>query len=313
MKIISFNDIKGLQISPLQCLEWAKFILMNKYNCTLPPKISMKMENDIFVNTMPSFIPTINRYGVKIVSRYPLRTPSLISEIALYDSLNGETLALMDGTWITAMRTGAVAALSIQTFQKKDAYQYAFLGLGNTARATLLCLSELYKKKELHINLLAYKGQEKIFIERFKEYSNLKFQIYNNTEELINDSDVIISCITATNSLIAPDECFKEGVTLIPVHTRGFQNCDLFFDKIYADDTAHVNNFKYFNLFKYFNEVSKVLINEDLGRTSNTERILVYNIGISLHDIYFASQIYDLITNDTQNKKLFTENKKFWL
>ena len=87
----------------------------------------------------------------------------------------------------------------------------------------------------------------------------------------------------------------------------------MFFDKIYADDTDHVSNFKYFNQFKYFNEVSKVLINEDEGRKSDMERILVYNIGISLHDIYFASQIYNLITDNIQNKELFTENKKFWL
>lgn len=313
MKIISFNDIANLQISPLQCIEWAKFILKNKYQCILPTKISMKMENDIFINTMPSFIPAINRHGLKIVSRYPSRTPSLISEIILYDSSNGDTLALMDGTWITAMRTGAIAALSIQTFQKNNTSQYAMMGLGNTARATLLCLSELYQEKELYIKLLAYKGQEKIFIDRFKEYPNLKFKVCSNTEELIKDSDVVISCITATNNLIAFDEYFKEGVTVIPIHTRGFQNCDLFFDKIYADDTDHVSNFKYFNQFKYFNEVSKVLINEDEGRKSDMERILVYNIGISLHDIYFASQIYNLITDNIQNKELFTENKKFWL
>lgn len=55
----------------------------------------------------------------------------------------------------------------------------------------------------------------------------------------MDGSDVIISCITEAEGLICPDDKrFKEGCLLIPVHTRGFQNCDLFFDKIFGDDGA---------------------------------------------------------------------------
>ena len=34
---------------------------------------------------------------------------------------------------------------------------------------------------------------------------------------------------------------------MVPVHTRGFSNCDLFFDKVFADDYGHVKHFKYFD------------------------------------------------------------------
>ena len=37
-------------------------------------------------------------------------------------------------------------------------------------------------------------------------------------------------------------------MTVIPVHTRGFQNCDLFFDKVFADDTDHVKDSNILNL-----------------------------------------------------------------
>lgn len=313
MKIIGFDTISDLHIAPVQCIEWAKHMLLNKYECSLPPKISLKMKGDIFVNTMPSCIPEINRHGVKVVSRYPQRMPALVSEILLYDSISGETLAFMDGTWITAMRTGAVAALSAQTFQKSGANQYAFMGLGNTARATLVCLAELFRNKDLYIKVLAYKNQERDFIKRFEMYSNLHFSVCDNTKTLINGSDVVISCITSASGQIATDEEFKPGVTVIPVHTRGFQNCDLFFDKVFADDTDHVKDFKYFKSFKQFDEVSKVLLKKSVGRASEQERILVYNIGISLHDIYFASKIYDLVTNESMQVVLSTNNNKFWL
>ena len=46
------------------------------------------------------------------------------------------------------------------------------------------------------------------------------------------------------------ENLYRKGCLVIPVHTRGFQNCDLCFDKVYADDTAHVCGFKYFNEFK---------------------------------------------------------------
>ena len=313
MKIIPFEDIAKLNIAPALCLQWVKEVFIHKYECKLPAKISIKMEGNIFITTMPSYIPKIERYGVKIVSRYPERQPALLSDILLYDANTGNALALMDGTWITALRTGAVAALAIHELQKKDAKVYAVTGLGNIARATMTCLLTIMKNKKMHVKLLAYEKEEIDFINRFKDYPQLNFQICQTTEELIKDSDVVLSCVTAADTLIAPDDCFKEGVLVVPVHTRGFQNCDLFFDKVFADDTSHVEQFKYFNQFKKFDEFSKVLLKENPGRENDSERILAYNIGISLHDIYFASQVYDRIGAKDNEIDFEAQTNKFWL
>lgn len=312
MKIIDFEAISNLALSPSVSLEWVESALRLKYDCCLPSKISLKIDSDIFFNTMPSFIPACGRFGVKIVSRFPKRNPSLLSDILLYDSNSGDTLALMDGSWITAMRTGASAALSIKYLKSSDAKDYAFMGLGNTARATLLCLLSIVDDP-LHIRLLAYKGQEQLFMDRFKEYPNLTFSVYDNTEELISGADVVISCVTVAHDLFASDACFKPGVLVVPVHTRGFQNCDLFFDKIYADDTAHVSEFKYFDQFKQFDEFVNVLLGRNSGRASDEERILVYNIGIALHDIYFASKIYDLMKESFPDLISSMTDDKFWV
>lgn len=312
MKIIDFEAINNLTLSPSVCLEWVESALRMKYDCCLPSKISLKIDSDIFFNTMPSFIPACGRFGVKIVSRFPKRNPSLQSDILLYDSNSGDTLALMDGSWITAMRTGASAALSIKYLKSSAAKDYAFMGLGNTARATLLCLLSVVDDP-LHVRLLAYKGQEQIFMDRFKEYPNLTFSVYDNTEELISGADVVVSCVTVAHDLFASDACFKPGVLVVPVHTRGFQNCDLFFDKIYADDTGHVSGFKYFDQFKQFDEFANVLLGRNGGRSSDEERILVYNIGIALHDIYFASKIYDIMKDSFPDLVSSMTDEKFWV
>ncbi len=84
----------------------------------------------------------------------------------------------------------------------------------------------------------------------------------------------------------------------MPIHTRGFTNCDLVFDKVYADDTAHVHGFKNFGKFRFFAEVADVVNGKAPGRESETERILAYNIGLSIHDIYLAEKIYTAVTAD---------------
>ena len=89
---------------------------------------------------MPSLVKVDNKTygGVKVVTRYPSRIPSLDSTILLFDADTGEKLAFMDGNWITAMRTGAVAAHSINLLEKKNIKEIGIMGLGNTARAELL-------------------------------------------------------------------------------------------------------------------------------------------------------------------------------
>lgn len=306
--IITFSDVLSLNISPKLCVEWATEIIMRKNECQLPPKNSIKFGDNCFFNTMPSLIPFINRFGVKEVSRITSREPALMADILLYDSLTGNLLSFMDGTWITTMRTGAVAAITIDKLKKKNTKNYSFIGLGNTARATLLCFDEINNHKEIYVNLLEYKNQHTDFINRFKEYKNIHFNVYSNIEEMISKSDVIVSCVTATDSIFADEKFYQPGVLVVPVHTRGFQNCDLVFDKIFCDDMEHISGFKYFNEYKSVTEMTDVLNGTKTGRLYEEERILAYNIGISIQDVYFASKIYQMYS-ETKEIKL----DKFWV
>lgn len=56
MKVITHENIKNLQISPKCCYQWVEEMIQNKKTAILPPKISMKMEGDVFCNIMPSII-----------------------------------------------------------------------------------------------------------------------------------------------------------------------------------------------------------------------------------------------------------------
>lgn len=315
MKIISQEQIKGLNISPATCVKWVKESFSLKEIAQLPAKISLHPQGNDFFNTMPCLLPApYHYYGVKIVHRIKGATPALGSDLLLYNSQTGELLAMLDADWITTMRTGAVATLAMQTFRKSNAETYGFLGLGNTGRATMLCLLESEPDVMHHVILMRYKNQAELFMERFKEYPNVSFCICDNINELVSQSDVIVSCITEAQGLLCEDNnLYKEGCLVVPVHTRGFQNCDLFFDKVYADDTAHVCGFKYFDRFKQFGEIQDVISKKIKGRESEKERILSYNIGLGLHDIVYASKIYEVLKEQSNDIRIVRETEKFWI
>lgn len=320
MKIITEQQIRSLNISPARCVDWIYESFRIKGEAQLPAKISVHPAEDDFFTSMPCLLPMNDEgkqfFGIKEVHRIAGAVPSLGSDLLLYDAKSGELLALIDCDWITAMRTGAVAAVSAKALRKEGAYIYGFIGLGNTARATLLCILEAEPDKKFRVKLLRHKDTADLFINRFKMYLNVQFEIVDSIEELAQSSEVIFSCITRANGLLIKDtSIFQPGVTVIPVHMRGFQNCDTTFDRVFGDDTDHVKGFKYFNQFKDYNEIGEVLSGRDPGRKSDSQRIIDYNYGLGLHDVVFASKIYELVKDSEKVSEIEIKKEadKYWV
>ena len=316
MKLITHTDIVNLNIQSLHCFEWVDYVIRNKNNMLLPPKISLKPGiEEVFYNTMPSILKNEGVAGVKVVTRYPSRVPSLDSQILLYDLTSGELKCLMDGNFITTMRTGAVAAHAAKFFAVRDFESVGVIGCGNTMRATMKILLALYPDSHFIIKVKKYKNQHEDFIQRFAQYQNLEFVVMDTYEQVVRESDIVFSAVTYAEDDMCSNDCFKKGCCIIPIHTRGFTNCDLFFDKVYADDTNHVKGFKHFSKFKQFAEVNDVFTGKATGRENDADRIIVYNIGISVHDIYFAEQIYRMICEKDRGTNISLESpvEKFWV
>ena len=300
IKIIQQEQITSLNISPAECVKWVEEGFRMKDQAQMPPKPSVHPQGEDFMTTMPCLLPEQEgqkRFGIKVVNRIEGQNPALSSMIYLYDAKTGHLLAIMDGDWITAMRTGAVATLAARLLQKEGTNTYSMIGLGNIARATALCLIADNKNRNIKIRLMRYKDQAERFVDRFKDAKNVSFEIIDTKEELLSEADVVISCVTVATDLLFPNEAlFRKGITVIPVHVRGFQNCDLFFDKVFGDDTGQIRNWRYFSKFRQYDELHHVLLGRNPGRENQDERILSYNYGIALHDIVYASRIYDMIS-----------------
>ncbi|MDT0353110.1 ornithine cyclodeaminase family protein [Pseudonocardia charpentierae] len=99
---------------------------------------AMVPERDGFLAAMPGYAPSTGVLMSKLVSLYPQNAggplPTHQGVIVAFDPDNGRPLALLDGTWITAIRTGACSALSARLLGREDAVTLAVLGTGVQAR-----------------------------------------------------------------------------------------------------------------------------------------------------------------------------------
>lgn len=312
MKIITFNDIDNLHLDAESAFEWIKTSFKNKAETHLPPKISMH-NSATFINVMPCILNNENVAGVKVVSRFPDRTPTLNSEILLYDYSTGNLKALMDGNYVTALRTGAVAALCVETLAVKNYSEIGVIGFGNISRKTLDILFAVMEKRPVTVKLYNYKNHFDLLKQRYAHHDHIEFKAVDTYDDIVRESDVVISAITRAERDFCSDDCFKKGCLVVPIHTLGFQNCDLFFDKFVVDDIGHVQSFKYYDKFKQVTELTAVLTGMMPGRVNNDERIMAYCIGIAIHDIYFANKIYKAL-NGTSTKEISLNppEEKYW-
>ena len=312
MKIIGHKDIAALNLDPAQMWEWVDAVLRHKNEMLMPAKISINSGFDRFWNTMPIVMPSFGIAGMKLVNRYPDREPALDSKILLYSTESGKPEALLDGNYITAMRTGAVAIHSADILGVQGYTRVVMVGLGNTMRAAAAVLARKHPDREFDVRLVKYKDQHKQFAGRFASESNLHFSYYDSLEEAARGAQVVLSAVTVFHEDVVQPDVFEPGTTLIPIHTRGFMECDLVFDSVFGDETSQIEHFKYFNQFRKYAEVAQVLTGEASGRESDQERILVYSIGIVAHDFYFANEILKRI-GSTSQVQLSEPEGKFWV
>ena len=103
---------------------------------SLVPRVGAFAREAGVLGVMPAYAPSAG-LGCKLVTLFPGNRdrPTHQALIALFDAGNGTPIALLDGTYITAMRTAAAAALATRLLARPDARVLAILGTGVQSRA----------------------------------------------------------------------------------------------------------------------------------------------------------------------------------
>ena len=112
-------------------------------------------ERDAFLGAMSSFVPTLGVLEAKLVSVFPgnaeLGIPTHQALIAAFDPETGTPLALIDGTYITEVRTAAGSALATRLLARDDAAVLAIAGTGVQARSHARAVSRVRPFREIRV------------------------------------------------------------------------------------------------------------------------------------------------------------------
>src|SRR5919201_2245254 len=116
------------------------FQALSKGEVSVPPRVSAEVPDAGFLGAMPGYVPG-RGIAVKLVSVFPHNhdrgLPSHQALIGLFDADTGSPLCVMDGTYITAFRTAASAALSTRLLARGDSRVLAVIGGGVQGHAHL--------------------------------------------------------------------------------------------------------------------------------------------------------------------------------
>jgi ornithine cyclodeaminase/alanine dehydrogenase-like protein (mu-crystallin family) len=157
---------------------------------------------------MPGYVPGV-ALEVKLVSVFPGNhhrdLPSHQGVIMIFDEETGTPLALMDGTYITAMRTGGTAAVAARILARDDASVLAILGAGVQGGSHLETFPRIRDFKEIRVasrdsrkaKALAARHPRATAVESF--------------ESAVRGADVV-ACCTDTHEPILRREWLKPGV-----------------------------------------------------------------------------------------------------
>lgn len=181
-------------------------------------------KKDGWIGIMPAYLEGLEAFSTKIVSVYnknPARgLPTIMATIVLNDPETGEALSVMDGSFITAMRTGGLGGLAAKYLSRKDSRTVGIFGAGVQGRTHLMALKEVR-------NITSVKVYDPL-VERAKTYSQemskklqIPIEVSPSPSDTVKDSDIIVTVSTSKEPLF-------DGRIMRPgTHVNAFGNFKL--------------------------------------------------------------------------------------
>lgn len=259
LKILSKHDVmQVMELQPaIDCVEDV-YCQKSRGKAIVWPTAFYEFEpGEADMDIKSGFLKDSALYGHKTVSWFgnnrDRNLPELSGVIVLYDASTGLPVCLLDGTYITGIRTGAAGAIGAKYLARKDSKNLVIAGSGNQAAfqiaASLTALPQL--KKVTVANAIA--PEEAVhFVEalpqRLKEEFSLgtegiEFQAAPDMETALSDADIVITVTPAKEPFIRK-EWVKPGThfSCIGSDMAGKEELDgeiLRGARIFVDDKTH--------------------------------------------------------------------------
>src|SRR5712692_2855591 len=120
-------------------------------------RVVLDLPEQSAVLLMPSLLQTTEQqaFGLKVITFMPQNPsrgmPRLYASVLLLDAITGRTLAVLEGGWLTAMRTGAVSGLATDLLARRDAAVLALFGAGAQAPMQVLAIATVRPLREVRV------------------------------------------------------------------------------------------------------------------------------------------------------------------
>ena len=274
----------------------------------MPPKLYLffkKHNGDL--RTMPAYLEEQDITGVKIVNVHPDNPkkgfPTVMALVILNSTETGAPVAIMDGTYLTDMRTGAAGGIAVKYLARKNSKIVGFVGTGNQAKTQLLAISEVIDIEEVK----ATSTSEKSTL-AFKDEMEKRIGCSITPEKSIQDvcdCDILVTT-TPSRKPIVMNEWISEGthINAIGADAPGKEELDpdiLKRARIVVDDIPQASHSGEVNV-----PISKKLITEkdiccEIGevvagrkkaRTKDSDITVFDSTGLAIQDVATANLVY---------------------
>lgn len=322
MIVLNQKDIdKSLSMS--QCIDGVieaySLSFENKVNSPLRTGLVSKINKGTAL-FMPGFIEEKGMLGIKIVSVFPenikLGKKVINGSIIMLDEKTGETRAILDGGYVTQLRTGAATGASIRLLANKEVKIGVLFGTGGQAPKQLeamLCERQFEEIRIVGRNFektKAFALQMDSVIKTMNidpSHKNVKLKALENGDEAVKDADIIILATTSTTGLF-DGNFLKQGVHICGVgsYTKDMKEMDqttiLRADKIFIDQKEAILSEagEFIQLIDkgiiskafYTAELGEVALSLKKGRENKEEITIFKSVGIAAQDLVSADKIY---------------------
>ena len=313
--LLTEREIKPL-ISMNEVIEAVEAAFREKAlgHAQMPPKVYLIYEQyggDLRV--MPSCLERLGVSAVKVVNSHPqnprrFNLPTVMAVIILVDPATGAPLSIMNGTWITAMRTGAAGGVAAKYLANEKPERVGLVGAGMQARTQLMALLSIYDRID---EVRVWSRSE----ERRKSYASEMTALYGDRAEIIPvetvrdavvDADIIVTTTPSRKPLVS-DEWISEGIhiTCIGADAPGKEELDpaiLKRARIFVDDWEQCLHSGEINVpiaegiitrDDISGELGEVVAGLRPGRRSPDEITVFTSTGLAVQDAVTAKLVYE--------------------
>lgn len=319
LDFLSAEDIQAvISIDDVLKTTENTYRLLTGDRITCPTKTSMPLpgnnEKDMnWINSMPALLKDENIAGLKwvnVTSRNRQRQlPVTVGTIILNDAETALPVAIMDGTWITHIRTGASVAIGAKYLARKNSKVLCIIGAGSEGRSAFDSLTRVFDLEKVNIvdiNTVASNN----FVAEKSVNNNIKFSVFTDAQKAVKDADMII-LTTTSRTPIVKFEWAKPGDFICTISC--FTDLDSRFvkgsNKLVVDTHCSISRISAMSGLQVSNEdiyaeIGQIVTGEKIGRDNDKEIIIYAPAGTGAVDVAIAALAWQRAKKQNLSKPL---------